>query len=246
MYRTHFLEAMDGEMKKFFEEIEIKFRMEKGCLWKEWTCGGLTKKVQFDLPVTPQATVVSPPPLVVEEKSGKELKKSNYQVYFSIQRNKLMKENPNMTFGEISKMVSSMWKQVSPEEKKTYVQNENDQLLHLSIKDLRRLCKEKQIDSKSLKREELIEVLTAVAKPSPPPMKKEPTVNIISTSAIIPAPSLSTTPLGRSKVEIALEDEEDFFFEEELQSDDGIDDNDDDDMDDQDMEDDDIFIDTDD
>jgi len=65
--------------------------------------------------------------VVMEEKPGTmngggvESKKSNYQVFFSAQRNKIMKTEPTLSFGEVSKKVSLMWKELKPEEKSKYV-----------------------------------------------------------------------------------------------------------------------------
>lgn len=195
-------------LKPFFENMEKKYKIPVGTFWKEWT----GEKKDIDVPKTPQilSTPSSPPPT----KEPKELKKSNYQVFFSIQRNKIMRENPSMTFGEISKKVSSMWKQVPPEEKKTYVQDENDQnhLDHLSIKELKKLCKDKQIESKNMKREDMIQALSK--KPL-----KEPCSS--GSKVLVTTPHLNSS---RTKLELADEDkdEDDFFFEEELDSDQGL------------------------
>ncbi len=232
------MNTVEEELKKFFEIIEGKYKIEKGTIWGEW--------VNTTIITPPQHLISHPTTTKIEEGVGVkpkdiQLKKSNYQVFFSIQRNKLMKENPNMTFGEISKMVSSMWKQVPPEEKKTYVQSENDQFLHLSMKDLKKLCKEKDIDCKNMKREEMIESLGEAIKDVKPIEILPTTTTKISTpsttnSVKISSPPLhpflsSSEPSGRTKVEIALEDEDDFFFEEELHSEGGIDEDDDVDLD---------------
>jgi hypothetical protein len=74
--------------------------------------------------------------------------KSNYQVFFSIQRNNIMKQYPNLSFGEVSKKVSIMWKTLSQEKKKMYtedmeakqkdlimpIQDESIQIIHTNNK----------------------------------------------------------------------------------------------------------------
>lgn len=52
------------------------------------------------------------------KKNGK--KKTAYQNFFVITRKKVTEENPNIKFGEISKIISSKWNSLTPEEKKKY------------------------------------------------------------------------------------------------------------------------------
>lgn len=192
---------VDEELKVFFDKMEKKYRIPTGSLWNEW-----------EDTETATTTVVA-----AAEESKKDNKKSNYQVFFSIQRNKIMKENPNMTFGEISKKVSAMWKQVPAEEKKRYVQEDgvDGNLDQLSIKDLKKICKDKSIQSKNMKKEDMIQALSSKCQKGK-----------ITDPVLI---SLKPASHSRSKLEISISDdkeEEDFFFEDELNSERGLEDED--------------------
>lgn len=50
----------------------------------------------------------------------KKKKKSAYQNFYSITRNILSENNPELTFGNISTMIAERWKALSDEEKKKY------------------------------------------------------------------------------------------------------------------------------
>ena len=47
-------------------------------------------------------------------------KKTAYQNFFVIARERLTKENPTLKFGEISKLVSKEWSSLDPQQKKEY------------------------------------------------------------------------------------------------------------------------------
>lgn len=217
--------VVDEELKSFFETIEKKYKIPTGSLWTDWN--------------GEKQVIVTTNAVLPEEK--KDLKKSNYQVFFSIQRNKIMKENPDISFGEISKKVSAMWKQIPQEEKKCYVQEDSHEknLDQLSIKDLKRICKDKSIQSKNMKKEDMIQALSSTSK-SCIPKACDPVLIALKPSATD----------SRSKLEISIADdkeEEDFFFEDELNSERGMEE---DDLDDGDLpddcDDDDLFGETDD
>lgn len=94
---------MNNELKSFFSSIEEDYKLTKNSLWNKWT------------------TIHKYEAVAQVEKKARDPKKSNYQVFFSIQRNKITQTTPNITFGEISKRVSAMWKELPPEEKAKYV-----------------------------------------------------------------------------------------------------------------------------
>lgn len=56
----------------------------------------------------------------VESKSSTKKKKTAYQTYFVEARQRLTGENPSLKFGEISKLVSSEWSNMSSHDKKKY------------------------------------------------------------------------------------------------------------------------------
>ena len=53
-------------------------------------------------------------------KLDKKKKKSSYQNFFGIARAEIALENPQLKFGEISKLVAQKWKGMTKEEKQTY------------------------------------------------------------------------------------------------------------------------------
>jgi hypothetical protein len=183
-------EVLDLHLREFFSTVETEYKLPKDVLWKKWK---------------------------EEEKTlVKKDKKSDYQVFFSIQRNKMIKENPNITFGEISKQVSTMWKNLSAEERLYYsnlLQNENslDNLrkdyMKMPIHELKNLCKQKESHHKFRKKEEMINVLMEWEE------NKQKTQLLNFNQELTK---------GRSKLELSAEDkeeeEEDFYFHDDNSS----------------------------
>lgn len=60
-------------------------------------------------------------------KLDKKKKKSSYQNFFGIVRAEIASENPQLKFGEISKLVSQKWKGMTNEEKQTYELKADDE-----------------------------------------------------------------------------------------------------------------------
>lgn len=69
-----------------------------------------------------------------EEKEGKK-KKTAYQNFFVIARKNVTKDNSNLKFGEISKIISVQWNSMTPEEKKKYETKEEDIMLNYIQKE---------------------------------------------------------------------------------------------------------------
>jgi len=188
-------EAMDENLKIFFKTIEHEYKMPKDTLWNKWKGGEKTFVVND-----------------VVKKEGIN-KKSDYQIFFSIQRNRMVKENPNITFGEISKQVSSMWKKLGSSEKLKYsstnaVKNTppsfdslRAEYLKMPTNDLKNLCKEKGITAKFRKKDDIINALLDWEE------KKQQTPLAFKQEDLTK---------GRSKLELSAEDkddeEEDFYF----------------------------------
>lgn len=99
-YEKNIVQGIDIQMKEFFKNIEEKYKVSKEELMDMWK--GKTETTQKATP------------------APKDNKKSNYQKFFSIQRNIIMEQQPGLSFGEISKQVSVLWKQMSVEEKNRY------------------------------------------------------------------------------------------------------------------------------
>lgn len=62
-------------------------------------------------------------PIKVEKKK----KKSSYQNFFAITRAEITSQNPELKFGEISKLISQKWKSMTKEEKNSYEVKNDDE-----------------------------------------------------------------------------------------------------------------------
>lgn len=62
-------------------------------------------------------------------------KKTAYQNFFVIARKEVTTENPNLKFGEISKIISTKWNSMTSSEKKEYETKENDIMENYKQKD---------------------------------------------------------------------------------------------------------------
>lgn len=174
---------LDEHLKEFFSAVEAEHNLPKDALWKKWK--------EEDKPSV-----------------KKDNKKSEYQVFFSIQRNKMIKDDPNISFGDISKKVSVMWKKLTPDEKQRYADDPSSlddartEYTKLSTPDLKKLCNDKAL-GKFRRKEDMIGALVAWEEAA----RKEKLALSQETSK------------GRSKLELSAEDkedeEEDFYFDED-------------------------------
>lgn len=189
---TRVQDAADEALKSFFTQVESEYNLPADVLWKKWND--------------------EEKPIMKKESTTGTTKKSDYQTFFSVQRNRMVKENPNITFGEISKQVSHMWKKLSPEEKAQHSTSTVEQQPHIVVReglhkdymktstaDLKSICKEKGITTKFRKKEDMVAALVEWEE------KKKP---VFAANEVIPK--------GRSKLELSAEDkdeeEEDFYF----------------------------------
>jgi len=106
---------IDQLLCEFFNQIETDYSIPKGQIWKKWSAAD-ENNVSIENNVGTTTTVAT----TATKKPVKDGKKSRYQVFFSIQRALLMKNDPSMTFGDISRKVSEMWKLIPPAEKLQY------------------------------------------------------------------------------------------------------------------------------
>jgi hypothetical protein len=193
-------EAVGNVLKDFFAKVETEYKLPKDALWGRWTGCDENK------PITTLGIVIP--------KKDNANKKSDYQTFFSIQRNKMVKENPTITFGEISKQVSAIWKTLSPTEKIKFSSNAtNNTLPHtpedfraeyikMSTTDLKNLCKENGVVVKFRKKDDIVNALVDWQEKKQLP------------GLLLKKDELLTK--GRSKLELSAEDkdddEEDFYF----------------------------------
>lgn len=172
---------MDGHLKDFFSSIEEEYNIPKDTIWRKWKEDD--KHVKKD-------TIN---------------KKSDYQIFFSSQRNRMVKENPNLTFGEISKQVSAMWKNLTPHEKLQTTMTPSPSFddirsvyTNMSVQELKASCKEKNIGGKLRKKDDIVEALVNWEETKHNKNLKQ------------------ENSKGRSKLEISAEDkeeeEDDFYF----------------------------------
>jgi len=104
MDRTALLNTVDNCLFQFFTQVEKEFHLPENILRQRW-----------------MGEQSSPPP--EKKKASSSLKKSNYQNFFSIQRKLIMQKDNTLSFGDISKMISAMWKVLPAEKKLTYTED---------------------------------------------------------------------------------------------------------------------------
>lgn len=196
-------DAVGDVLKGFFANVEAEYKLPKDALWNRWVRQG---------DIAPTVVVVAKKE---QPNNHNNNKKSDYQTFFSIQRNKMVRDNPTITFGEISKQVSAMWKILSPDEKKHYSaaagsvsspKNPEEfraEYTKMSTTELKNLCKDNGITSKFRKKDDIINTLVEWQQQK----KQDPSI-------ILEKGGLATK--GRSKLELSAEDkdddEEDFYF----------------------------------
>lgn len=95
----NYIDIYQQNIKTNFPTIPVK-DLQK--IWKETT------------------NAISEKSLVEEKKNGTKKKKTAYQNFFVVARQRLTEENQNLKFGEISKLVSTEWSNMTGEEKKRY------------------------------------------------------------------------------------------------------------------------------
>lgn len=173
-------DVIDGQLKEFFTIIEDEYDISKDSLWRRWKEGD--KPIKKDIAI----------------------KKSDYQVFFSSQRNRIVKDNPNLSFGEISKQISTMWKNLSPQEKLQVTvsipsfADMRTTYTNMSVQELKSACKEKNIAGKLRKKDDMVEALVNWEE-----SKHQKNIK-------------QENSKGRSKLELSAEDkeeeEDDFYF----------------------------------
>jgi len=178
MTRTNLIHMIDEQMRSFFSTVEPQLNLAPGTLWQKWEENQKT---------------------VVPDKA-KGAKKSNYQVFFSMQRDLIIKKQADITFGDISKQVSTMWKNMTAEEKAKYACEESSPVSTTTTATV---------------------TITTAKKPATAAKKPQKTTVVdagdSSSVHIVQAAKKS----ARSKLELTVEEEkeedveEDFFFQEE-------------------------------
>ena len=92
----HYIQKYQENIKSQYPNVDLKI------LQKLWNDGNLKNTPETDTKTNPKK------------------KKTAYQNFFVIARERLTKENPTLKFGEISKLVSKEWSSLTPEQKKEY------------------------------------------------------------------------------------------------------------------------------
>lgn len=179
MTRTNLIHMIDEQMRSFFSTVEPQLNLAPGTLWQKWE--------ENQKAVVPDKT--------------KGAKKSNYQVFFSMQRDLIIKKQADITFGDISKQVSTMWKNMTTEEKAKYACEESSSPVSTTTT--------------------ATVTITTAKKPATAAKKPQKTTVVdagdSSSVHIVQAAKKS----ARSKLELTVEEEkeedveEDFFFQEE-------------------------------
>lgn len=95
----HYIQKYQENIKSQYPDVDLKI------LQKLWNDGNLKKAPETDT------------------KTNQKKKKTAYQNFFVIARERMTKENPTLKFGEISKLVSKEWSSLTQEQKKEYENN---------------------------------------------------------------------------------------------------------------------------
>lgn len=106
-------------MNNFFDSIDTLFHEYNSFLKRKINLKSNLDKIYEDFKKIEEREIkISDSKMVLE--NGKKKKKTAYQNFFTITRNELKEENSKIAFGELSKMISSKWKELSSVEKKKY------------------------------------------------------------------------------------------------------------------------------
>lgn len=130
----HMKSILDERLKRFMEHTSHKLGVDTKDLMECWN----------------------------ESATQKKAKKSHYQIFFSVKRLELKKEDPTLNFGDLSKQISKVWNSMSKEEQNDWVHQhskpKSDYAL-LKMSELKSLCEERGL-KKTGNKTELINILT--------------------------------------------------------------------------------------
>jgi len=110
-------------MNQFLESIDNLFDEYNNLIRKKTNTTMNLQKIYQDFKkqkISKKETKSTSSGMLLQNKEKKK-KKTAYQNFFTITREKLTDENQKIPFGELSKMISLKWKEMSPLEKKKYV-----------------------------------------------------------------------------------------------------------------------------
>jgi len=133
MMRDELMNVIDNNISRFLEHLAQSYpqAISMPQLQQSWqdfkTTSGRSKSVTFSdshhntrpaaSTLTPAATTTTP----VKASPAPVTKKSGYQNFFTIRRIELKAENSDLSFGELSKIISAEWNVLQPSEKSRYV-----------------------------------------------------------------------------------------------------------------------------
>lgn len=165
-------------------------------------------------------------------------KKSAYQNYFALKRNELKKDNPELSFGELSTRISSLWKNLSKQEQERFGSTESapaasvgrrareeetrpsftfDGLNGMTMCELKKLCESRGL-SRTGNKKDLIHTLlrASVSKPETVPVAASVDFSIppdMEDLEVVVAKNQKRVDIEEEP--LLLEDEHDFEFEED-------------------------------
>jgi len=103
-------QLVEASVYQFCQLIGQQYQLDDKVLYALW------KKTQAS---SKHPVLMIPPDEFVPKKQKR--KKSAYSVFYERHRQRLIQENPSLTFGEISKKISWEWKRLSDQEKNQYL-----------------------------------------------------------------------------------------------------------------------------
>lgn len=126
---------------------------------------------------------------VKENNDNQPNKKTGYQIFFSLKRNELKNNNPQMTYNEITKEISNLWNKLSAQEKNQYSSEmlptvkkfTFEELNQKKMNELKEICEKYGIKKGGNKTELIKNLLGQNNKSESKPEIKEKIVNKMTT-----------------------------------------------------------------
>lgn len=150
-------------------------------------------------------------------------KKTGYQKFFIEKRTSLKNQHPELSFGEISKEISKIWRNLTDEEKTKYDDNYSSKTLSnelrmedlalLKMSELKQLCEERKM-KRTGNKTELIQLLLN-HQTSPDQIKQQQQQKVMKDSISILEDDDASSVTKRSYIDDTKADEDELDYEEE-------------------------------
>lgn len=137
-------EMINNHIGQYILLISKEYNIKNEELLKLWD--NFDKNRSYDIKPLSSSVVITTPLTIEQPKKSVSI----YVNFCNQHRSKLKSDNPNMSFGDISKELGKMWRNLNPNEKKKYEvtrtknvemnNNENEDISKKTLSELRELC----------------------------------------------------------------------------------------------------------